>query len=320
MPDANALLVFKLREVIINMINSLNGYIDENFYSQETIAENLIIKEISVEGETKLTARLEEDYEYNLFNNLLYDIHLRKFYHYTSFENLFKIIDCGKLHLNSLIGLNDKSEVDFVNNFMGKGFANPHHPVPVAYHNTHFIFCLSENVDQLNQWRLYGDDAAGAMLEFDIDHQMFSDKSMKISKITYDLKLFEIIKDWLAYCRDDLNISFGFYQIDYWKFFYKNKDYQDEKEVRLLLKNSLNENKPSFIPEKYKLNRYGIIVPYVEINCLGSDSDLIRLKNIMLGPKCDEADIKVAQIRYMLSRRYPGFEIHVCKSRIDHYR
>lgn len=320
MKDTKALLVSKLREMIARMIASIDGYIDENFYSEETISEKLVFSEVEVDGELRLTARLKDDYEYNLFNNLLYDERLNKFYHYTSIENLYHILNTNKIHLNSLIGLNDKSEVNLVNNYMGKAYVNPNHPITIAYHNTHFIFCFSENKDQLNQWRLYGDDGKGVMLEFEIDHHMFPYRNMKISRITYDLKLFDFIKEWLTYCKDELDVSFGFYQIDYWKFFYKNEDYKDENELRLLIKNTLNEDNPVFIKEEFKLNRYGIIVPYIEMNCIGSDSDLIRLKSIMLGPRCNEADLKVAQINYMLCKKHPGYEIHVSKSRIDHYR
>jgi len=56
------------------------------------------------------------------------------------------------------------------------------------------------------------------------------------------------------------------------------------------------------------------------VNCLGYDYGLIRLKNIMLGPRCSEADLKMAQINYMISRKYPEHEVHVSKSRIEHYR
>ncbi len=314
------MLITKLRSQIIKMIQALDGYIDENFYSEEIISQNLILEETTPNGGTKFSAYLEEDYEYNLFNNLLYNRHLNKFYHYTSFASLFEILNSGKLHLSSLIGLNDKSEVNFVNNFMGRTYSNPNHPVTIAYHNTHFILCLSENKDQLNQWRLYGDDAAGVMLEFEIDHNEFPYKEMKIAKVTYDLKLFELIKEWLDYCKKDLNIGFGFNQIDYWKFFYKNADYKDENEVRYLVKNPINRENPVYTQEYYKLNRYGIIVPFLEVNCIGYDYSLIRLKNIMLGPRCSEADLKLAQINYMISRKYPEQEVHVSKSRIEHYR
>lgn len=235
-------------------------------------------------------------------------------------ESLYFILNSGKIHVNSLVGLNDKSEINLVNNFMGRGFANPNHPITIAYHNTNFVLCFSENKDQLNQWRLYGNDGRGVMLEFEIGHHKFQDKDTRISKVTYGLELFGFIKEWLAYCKDDLNVGFGFYQIDYWKFFYKNKDYRDENEVRLLVKNHLNPDRPSFSLEKYKLNGYGIIVPYIEIDCVGADYSLIRLKNIMIGPKCDEADLKLAQIKYMISRVYPEHEIYVERSQIDHYR
>ncbi|MES2456851.1 MAG: DUF2971 domain-containing protein [Bacteroidota bacterium] len=313
-------IAIKLRAHIIKMTNALGAHLDENFYSIDVISENLILREMVHEGKKITTAYLEEEYEYCLFNNLLYDKYLSKFYHYTSFESLFGILNSGNLHMSSLVGLNDKSEVNFVNNFMGSGFGNPNNPLTIAYHNNHFIFCLSENRDQLNQWRLYGDDASGVMLEFEIDHYNFPTKEMKISKVTYDLGLFALIKEWLEYCKDYLGVGFGFYQIDYWKFFYKNEDYKDENEVRLLIKNFQNEDNPAYVQEYFKLNRHGIIIPFLEINCIGFSNKLIKLKGVMLGPKCAEPELKIAQISYMISKKYPELEIQVSKSRIDHYR
>lgn len=102
---------------------------------------------------------------YHVFN----DKHLSSFYHYTSFESLFYILNSGHLHINALTGMNDRSDVDFVNNHMGKTWENPYHYLTTAYHNAHFIFCLTEAKDQLNQWRLYGDDANGVMIEFTVE-------------------------------------------------------------------------------------------------------------------------------------------------------
>lgn len=313
-----------LRQQVIQAIQTLaaqlavsvDGYFDENFISSETIDQELLIEE---SAEQRVVARLNEDYEYNFFNNLFYDQRLKEFYHYTSFNSLFHIINSGKLHLNSLVGLNDKSEIGLVNNFMGRNSQAKLDPVTMMYHNKHFIFCLSENKDQLNQWRLYGDDATGVMIEFDIDHYHFAYRNILLSRITYNLKIFEIIKDWLENCKEELDVHFGFYLIDFWKFFYKNEDYKDEAEVRLLIRNLCGDSHRIFT-EQFRLNRYNMIVPYIEIFCLGEKASFIKIKNIMLGPKFNEAEMCIAQLRYVLDTKYPGNEVRLLKSRINHYR
>jgi len=309
-------LIEAIQALAAELVAEVDGYFDQNFIATETIEEVLIVEHAP---DNRIIAKLDEDYEYNFFNNLFYDHRLKEFYHYTSFSSLFYIINSGKLHLNSLVGLNDKSEIGLVNNFMGRNAQAKLDPVTMMYHNKHFIFCLSENKDQLNQWRLYGDDAAGVMIEFDIDHYHFAYRNILLSKITYNLKVFEIIKNWLDNCKNELGVHFGFYLIDFWKFFYKNEDYKDEAEIRLLIRNMDGDGHTTF-PEQYKLNRYNMIVPYIEIACLGEKASFIKIKNIILGPKFNEADVNIAQLRYVLDVKYPGNEIRLLKSRIDHYR
>lgn len=309
-------LIEAIQLLAAQLVEEVDGYFDENFIASETIEEVLIVE---CAANNRIVARLNEDYEYNFFNNLFYDQRLKAFYHYTSFNSLFQIINSGKLHLNSLVGLNDKSEIGLVNNFMGRSQQSKLEPVTMMYHNKHFIFCLSEKEDQLNQWRLYGDDAAGVMIEFDIDHYHFAYRNILLSKITYNLKVFEIIKEWLNYCKNELGVNFGFYLIDFWKFFYKNEDYKDEAEVRLLVRNMDGDGHATF-SEQFKLNRYNMIVPYIEIACVGESASFIKIKNIILGPKFDEADINIAQLQYVLNTKYPGNQIRLLKSRINHYR
>lgn len=309
-----------IRTFIIELIAVTNGYLNENYYSLDTIKQNLIVEFVSMEdGSKQLCAHLEKDYEYNLFRNLFNQDHLNSFYHYTSFETLFKIIQSGKIRLSSLAGLNDKSEIDLVNRYMGIKSSNPYNYITMLYSNAHFIFCCSEKKDDLNQWRLYGDNCMGVMLKFEIDKYSNPFKNLLVSKISYDLKHFDIIKQWFSKFKNEFQISFGFRQIDYWKFFYKEKDYADECEVRVVVKNLKDQNHQIFNEEFY-INRNNVVAPFIEIDCFPPESSFITLSEIILGPKFIESDINITQIQHMINKRYKNFHPNIVKSSINHFR
>jgi len=147
----------------------------------------------------------------------------------------------------------------------------------------------------------------------------FPDQNFRVCRIRYEAGLFDLLKEFLTFCKDELKISFGFYQIDRWKFFYKHQDYKEEQEVRLLIKRS-GSTQEQYLKEGFKMNRYGIIVPFIELECIEYDYGVIRLKVITFGPKSHEADLKIAQLRYMIARKYPEREIHLFQSGITYYR
>ncbi|HXS37861.1 MAG TPA: DUF2971 domain-containing protein [Flavipsychrobacter sp.] len=305
----------QLSQCLKEIANSLDAYIDDNFCNHEKIAENISF----IPSDSELIASFDPEYEYAFFRNIFHDERLDTFYHYTSFESLFHILSSGVLHLNALAGLNDRSEINYVNNYMGRQHTDPYNSITMAYHNYHFVFCFSKAADQLNQWRLYGDDGRGAMIEFSIDHNYNPYNNVLISKVYYDLKMFETLKEWQNKLRTQFNIGLGFQMVDYWKFFFKHSDYQDEREVRIMVRNTPGMNHKTF-KEKFRLNRYGIIVPIIEMPCILQDSELIKIKNIILGPKIMEKQLNEAQIKYMMGKMYPGNQVRIETSKIDHYR
>lgn len=280
----------------------------------EIIAENLIY------NDKELSIRFKPAFEEFIFKELFKNKQTLEFYHYTSLETIFYILKSGKVHLSSLIGLNDKSEVNYINEYMEKGWENKFHPITLTYHNSRFIICFSKKRDNLTQWRLYGNEGKGVMLKFNVVNNFSSGNNIYLNDINYNLKNFDIIKEYRKLFREKFKISFNLEIIDYWKFFYKKEDYSDEAETRLIV------NTPHQFTKHidFKINRYGIITPYIELDCINkTSSSIINLTEIMIGPCVKESEINAFQIGQLVKRLYTnelGLEIPILTSAIDHYR
>ncbi len=105
-------------------------------------------------------------------------------YHYTSPDGLLAILKSSRLRLSDVAYLNDFSEGTYTSNLIhtiATGIAaefNAKGPVSKVFEflregryvwadNQPFAFCLTENRDQLSQWRGYADKGAGYSIGFD---------------------------------------------------------------------------------------------------------------------------------------------------------
>ena len=98
-------------------------------------------------------------------------------YHYTSLETFLKIIESGKIRLTDLAQSNDALEGKYILNRLVAEIQKSN--IPASFHSvlvnvleehvsyTRALgFCMSEEADQLSQWRGYGDDGQGVCLGF----------------------------------------------------------------------------------------------------------------------------------------------------------
>lgn len=304
-----------LREIVEYMKHP----IDENLFSVDIIKNNLDYRGLS--SNNLPYYNLKEDYEFEFFWQLFsYDLPT-SFYHYTSFDAIFEIIKSGRIQLSSIVGLNDKYEPNLVNQKMG---VNSGHLITTLNANLHFIMSFSKRADDLNQWRLYGDDGEGVMLEFNLNKPVPHSRKCFISKVQYDLGIFDILIERRKTFNDKYNFGFGFKNIDDWKFFFKNKDYANEEELRFMVKN-IDSKFHSSSPKSYKINRYNILVPFIELELSAKsilDNFPFELKSITLGPKLKEKEINKIQIEEFWHGKYPKDPgiYKVNQSQILHYR
>ena len=292
----------QVHALLKEMVEYMKHPIDENLYSVNMIKDNLEHEGLS---NSLPHFNLKDDYEFEFFWHLFSYNLPTSFYHYTSFNAIFEIIKSGKIQLSSTVGLNDKYESDFVNKKMG---VDSGHLMTTLNANLHFIMSFSKKNDNLNQWRLYGNDGEGVILEFNLNNPLQNSRKYFISKVQYDLGVFDIFIAHRKIFNEKHNFSFSLKNINYWKFFFKHKDYADEEELRFLVKN-VDSNFHNKSPKLYRINRYNILVPYIEFDLdakNGQDSFPFKLKSITLGPKMKEKEINKIQIENFWLDKYPG--------------
>lgn len=226
-------------------------------------------------------------------------------YRYTSLDTVLSILSNKTYRMYGIVGMNDKSEIDYFDDYCDSTKNTLLYPIL----NNIFLSSCSLLKDDLTMWRLYGDDAKGACLSFNIKPNI--QNSFILQAISYandkrnDVKL-DVIKDLLKNKVD-------FNEIDKWKHFFKAKDYSIEKEVRLLFQNKDTVKKRDWI----KSNNYSIINPFVEFGLFDSDFPL-TLKEIILGPKCPEQDTNKNQLQELINQNNIPISVNV--SDIKNYR
>ncbi|MBR6437685.1 MAG: DUF2971 domain-containing protein [Bacteroidales bacterium] len=226
-------------------------------------------------------------------------------YRYTSLDTVLSILSTNKYRMYGIVGMNDKSEIDYFDDYCNSTKNTLLYPIL----NNLFLSSCSLLKDDLTMWRLYGDNAKGVCLSFDIKPH-FSNNFI-LQAISYaddngqDDKL-DIIKDLLK-----TNVVFS--DIDKWKHFFKAKDYSIEKEVRLLFQDKDSVKKRDWI----KSNDNSIINPFVEFDLLGTEFPL-ELKEIILGPKCPEKETNRYQLIELIHQN--NLQINVEVSTIKNYR
>lgn len=271
----------------------------------------------------------EDNFENLLFNILLEDVATNKpIYRYATLETVFATIDSKSLRMNGIAGMNDTTEVDYVDHYLDNNYDFTA-PSEIKAINNRFITCCSEHEDILNQWRLYGDDCKGACLIFKI-HPDKTSAGLKIKKVSYGLPTrgkpnhpeLELLKRLLDKVRSIAGQGLFFKSLGTWKHFFKPFEYKEEKEVRLLmvLNNASNiKGSTSRIEKKWNLTyTHKILAPHISIP-LDDPILPIELAAVTLGSKCPERELNHAQFTHLLDEKMMG-HVKVGHSAINNYR
>ena len=228
---------------------------------------------------------------------------------YTTLNTLFNMINDGKLRMFGVAGMNDTTEVNYVEQCI----YNDKDILPSNSINQYFITscCRAKYEDDLTFFRLYGDDAKGVCLVFNIEEK----ENFKIHEVVYKNKkdsIFEFLSTFVTECEKKVR-SFKFENLHEWAHFIKSDEYSDEKEIRLVYKSS--EQESGWVLAQ----PFNILNPYMELNF---DDIPLKLEKIILGPKCPDSKINRFQIDYLLEKK--GFnkngKIDVKESKITSYR
>lgn len=277
-----------------------------------------------------------ETFENTFFRLLTEEVKTDEFiYRYTTLDTVFSTIKYTSIRLNGIVGMNDTSEVGYVESYLDNGFVPMDNITDVEQINNRFIFCSSVLRDDLMQWRLYGDDCKGACLKFRVKKSSLL-SGLQLRKISYGIEKdgknyhpeLVLVAEIIKAVKELHKQSVQFRALGIWKHFFKSFEYSPEKEVRLLLIRTNTESikgerlvdeQPHSIKKDWCLTTsHQIINPFVTI-ALDDDAIPFELKEIMLGPKCPEIIANKKQFTQLLRERNLD-NVTTEISRIKNYR
>ena len=210
--------------------------------------------------------------------------------------------------MNGIVGMNDTSEIDYFDDYC---FTSKNKPSYQRLNNLFLSSCSLLN-DDLTMWRLYGDDAKGVCLVFEIRPDMQKEFMLQMVSYANEKKK----NDKLDLIKELIKKKVVFNDIDKWKHFFKAKDYSIEKEIRLLF---ADDSKTDVVKNRdwLKTSDHSIINPYVEFE-LSNPGFPLELKEIVLGKKCPEQATNIYQLKELI--RQKNYKIDVKPSSIKNYR
>lgn len=237
---------------------------------------------------------------------------------YTTTSTLFEIMKSGKVRLNSIVSMNDKTETSFLSD-LTKNKDEPSETAELATikANCTHIISFSTNTDKLDMWRWYGDDGKGVCMVFERDVEKDEDV-MSVAYVDAPLqKQIDKVRRFL----DDLKkegVDFRFHLLEDYRHYIKPKEYKPEDECRMIVKTGHHDG-------WFVHSDNGIMTPYIEaklvnaVNCEREGVFPYKLSKVILGPKFIEGGINKTQIRMMCMER-GWWDVEVVESKIKSYR
>ena len=276
-----------------------------------------------------LTEQAEKDFFMSIFGEID-NINSMRFYRYTSYRSFLRIFDSNEQSMCSVVGMNDTTERNYYALYVKKKFSkqiksmDDHEMSNIFPSNNDFHYYITslmpkKNYDNLDMWRIYGDDGKGVMLEYEVNNHLLS-SNFFLSNILYETSKDSngVIKFLFYLMLYDFgggrHIQFHFWNV--WQHMFKPYEYRNEKEIRLLYMSKdvdrwvLNEQYNILMPIKL-FSLYGV-------KCTKQEFPL-KLKRILLGPKIMEKTTNKEMLKIALSNI--GFnDVEVEYSSIYSYR
>lgn len=248
----------------------------------------------------------------NVFNSSR--INNSPIYRYTSLDTLISMFNKGTYRMNGIVGMNDRSEINYFDNFDKESEINTSWYSAQEINDTYLSSCCSVG-DDLTMWRLYGDDGKGVCLVFEILPQEKRHKGFVLAPINYAEERGKHTAIKMLRKLSDAKMRFR--ELYKWKHFFKPYEYNIEDEIRLIFFDNRKYNNGDINRDWVKTWNHSIINPIIDFK-LNSPGFPLQLKRIVLGPKMQELDTNKSQLEYYISQK--GYSIDVEKSKIDNYR
>lgn len=126
-----------------------------------------------------------------------------QFIHYTSLSSAMNILNSGKIRLYNCFNLNDPSEIKALLEKSPIDFSKDEIE---KYKREHFILSgsiyQSENDEDFNLWRLYGDNSKGVGIVFEVDNRVKNWPSVFLQKVAYTSNDQSLENDYLQFHKD----------------------------------------------------------------------------------------------------------------------
>ena len=237
---------------------------------------------------------------------------------YTTMSTLFEILKNGKIRLNSIISMNDKTETSFLSELM-KNYDEPSETAELTTirANSTLIISFSTNTDNLDMWRWYGDDGKGVCLVFERDVAK-DEELMSVAYVDAQLqKRIDTVRKFLSDLKKE-SVDFRFHLLEDYRHYIKPREYKPEGECRMMVKSGHHDG--WFIH-----GDNGIMTPYIEaklvnmVNCEKEGVFPYKLSKVILGPKFREGAINKTQIQMMCFER-GWWDVEIVESEIKSYR
>lgn len=250
---------------------------------------------------------------------------------YTSLSSLFRMLSEARQSMCSTICMNDKTENDYSVKYLSNAvpLSNVIQRIEARSPKTDaqsMCFILSGSrmgkKDDLNMWRLYGDDSKGVCLWYEIEDMpdnFFLSRVSYAKNETHAELTYLASKMGKAVCGRNFEVR----NFKSWLHFFKPAEYAIEEEIRLLYEMP-DVNLLESLHGKWILNsENGIIAPVVSFSVDKKNSQFpLVLSRIVLGPNLQERNINKDQLRLMIRSKQIRVtdDFEIVFSTIESYR
>ena len=234
---------------------------------------------------------------------------------YTTLDTLVSVLKSGKMRMNSIVSMNDKTETDFLEEVF-RSYKEEYEQDYDKYlfADKEFITSFTTRIDDLDMWRFYGDNGRGVCMVFERDTNK-DDGLYKINYIDPAKEELTNVSDLMDTLKEK-GIRFRLNLLQKYRHFLKHADYDTEEEYRLLVRSDK--------PDGWFVNSdNGILTPYLEFELRKTgkpdDGDYpFKLKKVIVGSAMKEMVANLMQVFYM-GHQY-GYSLEVAESKIQSYR
>ena len=267
-----------------------------------------------------------DELENQFFLNLVGSVSDDKFCRYTSLNSLFTILEKQEQNMCSLVCMNDKGELYYVDDRVSM----PYSSVPDDPNNCFILSLLPiSHRDELTFWRLYGSDATGVCITYEVGQELKERRSsgFYLAKVSYERE--DGSHPELDFINRLVSIGvksgkvFTFRNWYIWKHFFKSHHFAVEDEVRLLY----IPPQDSAAEAKWIKNEANLIVSKMLLfdlmtNTTSSNSKKqfpMTIEHVFIGPKITEPQV-IEQYDYMRSSNLSSISAIEPSSIQDIYR